>query len=238
MGKRFAELDHQETARGSVSLRRRRDPVLGEDVYEVLLGDEYLMSSAFTVAEEALARLALAEVPSGRIDVVVGGLGLGCTALAALADPRVQRMHVVDAFEPVIDWHRRRLLPASSGLLDDSRCSLVRADFFLGLQDATAWGLAPDSRVDAVLVDIDHSPRHLLHPGHAAFYTRPGLAALADRLEAGGVVGLWSDDRPDAAFLDDLAAVFPRVQAHVVGFDNPLTGGRSSNTVYVASRSG
>jgi hypothetical protein len=42
----------------------------------VLLGDEYLMSSAFAVAEEALARLALAQLTEDDLHVVVGGLGL------------------------------------------------------------------------------------------------------------------------------------------------------------------
>jgi len=58
MATRFAELDFRSTPRGDISLRRRHDPALGREVYEVLLGDEYLMSSAFTAAEEELARLA------------------------------------------------------------------------------------------------------------------------------------------------------------------------------------
>ncbi|HWH30460.1 MAG TPA: spermidine synthase, partial [Mycobacteriales bacterium] len=89
MPARFAELDFRETPRGDVSLRRRHDPVLDQDVFEVLLGDEYLMSSAFTVAEEELARLALARVEGQQLRVVVGGLGLGYTAAAVLADSRV-----------------------------------------------------------------------------------------------------------------------------------------------------
>ena len=229
MSARFAELDHQATARGEVSLRRRRDPALGVDVYEVLLGDEYLMSSAFTRAEEELARLGLAACPAGPLDVVVGGLGLGCTAVTALEDDRVRSLRVVDAFEPVLDWHRRRLLPASARLLDDPRTQLVHADFFAGLDDPSAWGTA----VDAVLVDIDHSPRHLLHPDHAVLYDEQGLGALARRLNPRGVLGLWSDDPPDEAFLTALRSVFPDAVAHTVSFDNPYTGGTSANTVYV-----
>jgi hypothetical protein len=48
------------------------------------------------------------------------------------------------------------------------------------------------------------------------------------------VFALWSDDPPDEAFLADLASVFPTTHAHVVEFPNPLTGGTSTNTVYVA----
>ena len=217
-----------------MSLRRRRDPVLGGDVYEVLLGDEYLMSSAFTVAEEELARLGLAELAGQELTVVVGGLGLGYTAAAALVDPRVTSVRVVDAFDAVIDWHQRRLLPVSGALLDDGRCELVGADFFAGLTDGAAWGLAADEQVHAVLLDIDHSPRHLLHPDHAVLYDRAGLTALAARLRPGGVFGLWSDDPPDRPFLAELRAVFGDVVAHTVPFANPYTGGTSANTVYVA----
>ncbi len=230
---RFAELDFRSTPRGDVSLRRRHDPVLGTDVLEVLLGDEYLMSSAFTVAEQELSRLALAEAAGRDLRVVVGGLGLGYTAAAALEDPRVRSVHVVDAFDAVIDWHRRRLLPTSAALLDDGRCRLVAADFFAGLVDPAAWGLAEDDRVDAVLLDIDHSPRHLLHPDHAVLYDRAGLARLAARLHPGGVLGLWSDDPPDEPFVRELRAVFADVVAHTVAFANPYTGGSSANTVYV-----
>ena len=238
MPARFVELDFRSTPRGDVSLRRRHDPVLGAEVFEVLLGDEYLMSSAFTVAEQELARLALAHLTGQQLDVVVGGLGLGCTAAAALADPRVRSVHVVDAFDAVIDWHERRLLPASAALVEDARCRFVPADFFAGLADPGAWGLAEDGRVDAVLVDIDHSPRHLLHPAHAALYDRAGLADLAGRLRPGGVFGLWSDDPPDEAFVGELRSVFADTHAHTVPFANPYTGGTSANTVYVARLGG
>ena len=227
----FQELDFRSTPRGDVSLRRRFDPVLGTDVFEVLLGDEYLMSSAFTVAEQELAHLALAQLDGPAQQVVVGGLGLGCTAAAALADDRVTSVRVVDAFDAVIDWHRRRLLPASAALLDD-RCELIAADFFRGLTDATAWGLSPGATVDAVLLDVDHSPRHLLHPDHAVLYDRAGLSSLAARLRPGGVFGLWSDDLPDEPFLAELRAVFGTVRAHTVSFANGYTGGTSANTVY------
>jgi hypothetical protein len=89
-------------------------------------------------------------------------------------------------------------------------------------------------RSHVVLLDIDHSPRHVLHPSNAAFYTPDGLRRLAGRLHPGGVFALWSDDPPDAAFLAVLGEVFATAASHVVDFDNPLTGGRSANTVYVA----
>jgi spermidine synthase len=231
---RFSELDFRSTPRGDVSLRRRRDPVLEAEVFEVLLGDEYLMSSAFTAGEEQLALLALAELSGDTLDVVVGGLGLGYTAVAVLTEARVERLHVVDAFDAVIEWHERQLLPTSAKLLDDARCLLVRADFFAGLRDPAVWALTPEGQADAVLVDIDHSPRHLLHPDHAVLYQRRGLSAVADRLRPGGMFGLWSDDPPDERFLAKLSAVFDEARPQTVEFANPYTGGTSANTVYLA----
>ncbi|NJP34492.1 spermidine synthase [Micromonospora thermarum] len=235
MGARFEELAWRETPIGAISLRRRRDPALDVEVYEVKLDDEFLMSSLFPVAEIELARLGLAPLPRRDLDVVVGGLGLGFTARTVLEDDRVASMLVVEAVEDVVDWHRRGLLPFAAGLAGDPRTRFVRADFFAAV--AGGAGLDPDHpgrRFDAVLLDVDHSPRNVLHPSHAAFYTREGLRRLAACLRPDGVFALWSDDPPDVAFTEVLAQVFAAVEPHVVRFANPLTGGESANTVYVA----
>ncbi|MGH8940452.1 MAG: spermidine synthase [Actinomycetes bacterium] len=217
-------------------MRRRLEPMLQVDVYEVKLGDEFLMSSLFTKAEVELARLGLAELADRDLDVVVGGLGLGYTARAVLDDPRVRSLVVVEALGEVIDWHERDLLPDTAGLASDRRVRLVHGDFF-GLADA-ATGLDPKTPgrlFHAVMVDIDHTPRHLLHPSHAAFYEPAGLRGLTRHLHPGGMFALWSDDPPDEDFRAVLAAVFARVEAHVVRFPNPFTGEESANTVYVAT---
>ncbi len=234
MRPRFEELDWQDTPRGEISLRRRVEPSLGVDVYEVKLGEEFLMSSLFTVAEIELARRGLAEVAADPLDVLVGGLGLGYTAVAALEDPRVGTLVVVDAIEPVIDWHRRGLLPDATGLAADHRTRLVLGDFFALVAGGGDLGAGTPRRYDAILLDVDHTPRHVLDPSHAAFYTRDGLSALTRHLAPGGAFALWSDDPPDGDFLEVLVEVFSSARADVVTFANPLTGGESSNTVYVA----
>jgi spermidine synthase len=235
MSARFEEIDWRPTPMGDISLRRRRDPASGDDVYEVKLGDEFLMSSLFTAGEIALTRLGLAKAAGAELDVVVGGLGLGYTARAALDDPRTRSLIVVDALGEVIDWHRRGLVPLGAGLASDARCRLVLGDFFAMVGDSR--GLDPETperRFHAVLLDVDHSPRHVLHPRHAALYRPEGLRALAARLHPGGVFALWSNDPPDAAFSAVLAEVFAESEAHVVGFDNPLQERDATNTVYVA----
>ena len=239
MHPRLAELGWAPTRIGEISLRRRLDPTTRTEVYEVKLGDEYLMSSLFTVAEEELSRLTLAALPDAPLDVVVGGLGLGYTARTALTDDRVRSLIVVEALAPVIDWHRRELLPDARALTTDPRATLSEGDFFALLRDGTGFDPAdPDRRFDAILVDIDHSPVNVLDPTHADLYTTAGLRRLGSRLRPGGAFGLWSDDAPDEAFTAVLRQCFATATAHVVTFANPLTGGRSANTIYVATAAG
>ena len=240
MASGFEQLAWEETPMGVLGLRRRFDPVIDAEVFEVKLGDEFLMSSAFNVAEIALAELALAwldqdDSTTRGLEVAVGGLGLGYTAAAALADPRVGALVVVEALPEVIRWHTQELLPEVAGLAEDARVRLVEGDLFANL--AAGHGpdpAAPARRFDAVLIDIDHSPRHVLHPSHEAFYSAQGLARLRHSLRPRGVFGLWSDDPPDEGFLATAREVFGEVAAEMVAFENPFTAGTSTNTIYLA----
>jgi spermidine synthase len=235
MNPRFEEIDWRPTPMGDISLRRRREPALGVEVYEIKLDDDFLMSSLFTAGEVALARLGLADLAGTELDVVVGGLGLGYTAQAVLEDPRVRSLLVVEALAEVIAWHEQGLIALGAELTADRRCRLVHGDFFA--RAGTPGGLDPQAaprRFDAVLIDIDHSPRHLLHPGHAPFYRPEGLSRLRGHLRPDGAFALWSNDPPDDAFISALAEVFADPAAHVVTFPNHLQGRDATNTVYVA----
>jgi hypothetical protein len=245
----FEELDYQKTPLGEISLRRRSDARLeGEIIYEVKLGDEFLMSSLFTESEIQLARLGLAALRSDRgqtfstdigFDIVVGGLGLGYTAVTVLEDPTVRSLKVIEVMEPVIDWHRQGLAPLGKELTSDSRCTLVHADFFeVATSNNGSFDHADsDKLVHAVLLDIDHSPRDWLNPGNGTFYTESGLKNLANKLHPGGIFGLWSNDLPDAEFTSLLDTVFQSSESHVVTFPNPYSGDHSANTVYLAYKS-
>lgn len=235
MGALFEELDWRRTPMGEISLRRRRDPALRTEVYEIKLDDEFLMSSLWTVGEIELARLGLAGLEGTDLDVVVGGLGLGHTAQAVLADPRVRSLAVVDVLAEVIGWHRAHLVPLGERLTADERCRLVHGDFFAMAGSRFELGGGPPAgRFHAVLLDIDHSPRDVLDPRHAEFY-RPGpLSRLAAQIHPGGVFAVWSNDPPDEGFIAVLGQVFADVTAHVVEFPNPLQGDTSTNSVYVA----
>ena len=166
---------------------------------------------------------------------MVGGLGLGYTAGAVLADDRVRELIVVEALAPVIGWHRQELVPLGRELTTDPRCRLELGDFFAMSRESGFDPDTPDRRFDAVLVDIDHSPRHQLGAGNADFYAVAGVRRLAERLTPGGVFGLWSNDPPDQEYLEVLRSVFTEVTAEVVAFPNPLQQRPASNTVYLAS---
>jgi spermidine synthase len=238
MSENFEELDFQQTEMGELSLRRKRVLSLGGvEVFEIKLGDKYLMSSLFTKAEIALVDLALSELGPASLDVVVGGLGLGYTARAALENSAVKSLAVIEAMPAVIDWHCRGLVPLGAQLTSDPRCRLVRGDFFALVNSGSLDPENPGKRFHAVLLDIDHSPRDRLHPRHESFYGVDGLRRVAVHLHPGGVFAMWSDDPPEEEFLQALDAAFGDCRAHIVTFHNPLLERDSASTVYVA-RSG
>ncbi|MEP6808777.1 MAG: spermidine synthase [Chthoniobacterales bacterium] len=238
MSRAFQELDYQQTALGELTLRRRILHSLDDiEIYEVKLGDAFLMSSLFHEVEVALAHLGLGELSGENWDVVVGGLGLGYTAQAALAHPQLRTLLVLDALQPVIDWHQRGLVPLGAHLCSDPRCRLELEDFFAAALSADGFDRAEPGRLfDAILLDIDHSPRDLLHPRNATFYTRAGLSALATKLRPGGIFAMWSDETPEEDFMELIDGAFVNVRAHEVSFANPLLETTSASTVYVARK--
>lgn len=232
----FEEIDSQASPLGQISLRRRRMPAFGErEIYEVKLGEEFLMSSMFVVAEEALADLGLAAVQGEQFSVVVGGLGLGYTAVAALKDQRIAELLVVDALDTVIGWHQDERVPLGKILNADNRNRYVHGSFFdLATEPSRGFdSKCAGKQFDAILLDIDHSPTEYLNSANASFYTTENLSLMAEQLNPGGVFAMWSQNLPEAPFEALLKTVFARVDTHVVSFYNPFQCDESTNSVYV-----
>lgn len=231
----FKELDYQQTKLGELILQRRNALELdGRELFEVKLNNEYLMSSMFFDGEVALTDLGLAELSGNGWSVVVGGLGLGFTAAAALKYKQVSRLIIIEALEPVIDWHQRELVPNGALLSNDPRCHYHNADFFAL---ARARGFDPieeNQQFDAILLDIDHTPDALLNPSHADFYSEEGILRLHKFIKPGGVFALWSNEAPDTTFMSILSNVFNKVTGHISEFDNPLQNNTAINGIYVA----
>ena len=230
------ELGYEMTPLGELTLRRRNEPLINnETVFEVKLGDEYLMSSLFTESERELAVLGLAPL-TGELDVVIGGLGLGYTAVEALKNKSVKSLLVIDLFQPVIDWHRQGLVPNGETLTNDPRCELRQGDFF-ALARTSFDANDPNRKFDAVLLDIDHSPEHYLDPANGSLYTTDGLTAIKAQLKPTATFALWSNDPANSDFTAHLRSVFTTATAHNIQFPNPYTTATSVNSVYVAQNS-
>jgi spermidine synthase len=235
----FEELDYVETDLGAISLRRRSEPRLDNlIIYEVKLGEEFLMSSLFVEAEEQLATLGLKRLlengHADNLNVVVGGLGLGYTALTALKNMNVRQLRTIDVMQPVINWHQAGILPVGDVLHSDKRSELIVGDFFALATDAQS-GFMNDQPVDAVLLDIDHSPSHWLNQQNSSFYSYESLSSVARKIKPAGVFALWSNELPDDAFVARLNQVFESTETHIVEFPNPYSGDKSTNSVYVST---
>jgi len=222
----FQELDVADTDLGELVLRRRRTVAAGDEwVYEVKLAGRFLMSSLNTQSERELADRALAKLAGDGLRVLVGGLGLGFTAAAALRDPRVAQVDVVERLPQVIDWHRRGLVPLGASLCADARCRFVLGDCLQLLQQ-------PGELYDAILIDIDDSPIHLLDASHESFYAVAGLQAARRRLRPGGVFALWTSLPAEPEVTARMGAAFADAAVETVVFDNPLLEEPEANALY------
>lgn len=229
MPPQFEELAFAHTPLGELTLWRRKVLSLRDRiVYEIRLDGEFLMSSLVNESEVALAAGPLSRLTGNGLDLLIGGLGLGHTAHAALTDARVRSVEVIELLTEIIAWHRRGLVPLGPQLTGDSRCRLIHDDFYAHLGASTR-------RYHAILLDIDHSPEYLLHPSHAAFYTRAGLEGVRARLLPGGIFAFWSADPVGEALIGTLSDVFDDVSVDAVRFLNPLVGERDTNYICSAS---
>jgi len=162
----------EETPLGVLCLRRRPLPSSpGETVTEITLDHEFLMSSLHTDSERALATRAIAMHGGDALRVLIGGLGLGYTAAAALDTMRVARVRVVELLPQVIGWLREGRLPLSTRLANETRLELEEGDVYRILAGPGAAGC------DVILIDVDHAPGQRLDRGPGRFYSAAGLAA-------------------------------------------------------------
>jgi spermidine synthase len=194
-----------------------------------------LMSSLQTTSEEALATRGVAVHGGAGLRVLVGGLGLGYTARAALASDRVAHVRVVEHLPAVIGWLRGGLIPLAAELARDSRLEVVEGDVY-GL----LLGPPPDAaeaRWDLVLIDVDHTPDEPLGPASATFYDPIGLGRVAEHLAPGGVLGVWSAGDDDPRFAAALRAVFAETWVERVRWtDERIDEGREVEDVLFFAR--
>lgn len=153
-------------------------------IHELIVGGVFAMDTVDVSTELELARLALAGCPRPA-RVLVGGLGLGYTAGAVLADPRVDALTVVEIEPPLIAWARVGLVPSLATVVADRRVLVLAGDVAAVLSD-------PRQAFDVILLDVDNGPSFLVHQHNSTLYADAALAAATDRLTPGGVLAIWS----------------------------------------------
>jgi spermidine synthase len=225
-------LAYEDSPLGPLCLRRRELlSVPGTVVTEVTLNHAFLMSSYNTASERALAGVALEMHPHAGLRVLVGGLGLGYTAHAALASPRVAAVEVVEFLPQVIDWMEQGLVPLSSALNGDRRLTTSAGDIYARL------AAAPEERWDLILIDVDHAPDDQLSGTNDAFYSRDGLERAGRHLAPGGILGVWSYAE-SSPFARALGEVFGEVRIEPVTFFNDLIDEQNTDWLFFARSPG
>lgn len=210
-------LAYDDTPLGTLCLRRREllcEP--GTKVTEVTLNHEFLMSSYLTASERALSDTAL-QMHRGpdSLKVLVGGLGLGYTAHAALTSDRIQCCDVIEFLPQVAAWLTDGLIPLSSELNADARLNVINGDVYAHLVSP------PTQLYDLILIDVDHSPDDNLGDGNLQFYTEQGLQLAKTHLTKDGILGVWSYAE-SSPFVDALHQVFREVRVEQVTVFNNL----------------
>jgi spermidine synthase len=162
--------------------------------FSIMLGSNELMNSRLSGSERALARLACQKIRGrGQAQVLIGGLGMGFTlraALAELADDAV--VTVAELVPAVVAWARGPMAEIYGGSLDDRRVTVREVDVGVMIRQATA-------RYDAILLDVDNGPEGLSRQANDGLYDMAGLGAARAALSDGGVLAVWSSG-PDARF--------------------------------------
>lgn len=221
----FEVIDHVESPFGVLILRRRTAPVPG--VIELALDHQFLMSSAVTDSEVALATRAITLHGGTDLDVMVGGLGLGYTCKAALDSDRVARVEVVELSPGVIRWTEKGMVPLGNELVADPRFHITQQDVFERLRQP------PIRTHDLLLIDVDHSPDERLGETSDSFYAHANLALAARHLRPGGVFALWSTSDSEA-FEAELRKTFRDVLVEAIDFFNETVGAPETNWLFLA----
>lgn len=216
----WALLDTAAIPGGGVLRLQRR----GEEFSIMLAGTE-LMNSRRGASEEALATQSLArlgERPRSR--VLIGGLGMGFTLRAALAElGSGATIEVAELVPAVVAWARGPMAALFGDSLQDPRVAIHEGD----VADLIRSGHA---LYDAILLDVDNGPAGLTRAANDRLYGAMGLAAARAGLRPGGVLGVWSSAADDG---------FARL-LRATGFDVEEVGVRahgkrgSRHTIWIA----
>jgi spermidine synthase len=173
---------------GELRLKRR-----GAE-FSIMLGATELMNSRVSGSEEALATLSCARIRTlSRPRVLIGGLGMGFTLRAALAElPPDARVVVAELVPAVVRWAKGPMAELHGASLTDPRVSIHEGDVGDLIRSHRAT-------YDAILLDVDNGPEGLSREANDRLYDTEGLRVARAALAPGGVLAVWSSG-PNRAF--------------------------------------
>jgi spermidine synthase len=159
----------------------------------IMSGATELMNSRLSGSEQALATLTTARLRGRpKLQVLIGGLGMGFTLRAALAElPPDADVVVAELVPAVVAWARGPMAQLFDGCLDDPRVTIREADVAAVIGEARGT-------FDAILLDVDNGPGGLNRDANDRLYSIGGLNAAKRALKPGGVLAVWSGGRDDS----------------------------------------
>ena len=198
--------------------------------FSIMLGTIELMNSRLSGSEEQLARLSYERIRNHpRPHMLIGGLGMGFTLRAALAElPADARVTVGELVPAVVGWARGPMAEVFGGCLDDPRVTIREGDVGRLIQSAA-------SAYDAILLDVDNGPEGLTRKANDDLYTVAGLRAARRGLRPNGVLSVWSS-APDAGFtrrLRDADFVVEELKVRA-----STRGGGARHVIWMARKNG
>lgn len=146
-----------------------------------------LMNTRMHGSEDALGKLPCARIAHrAEARVLIGGLGMGFTLAAALAQLGNQaQVLVAELLEGVINWNQGPLGAKAGYPTRDPRVQIRHADV------ANILKTDPHG-FDAIMLDVDNGPEGLTQSVNNWLYSLDGLRVCKRALRPGGVLAIWS----------------------------------------------
>lgn len=187
-----------------------------DGAFTIRVGGVELMSTRQHHSEERLAELACARARRrGRPRLLIGGLGMGFTLRATLAQLGPDAAVVVAELMPaVIAWNQNPEYGLGGDALADPRVEIITGDVAEVLEQSRGG-------FDAIILDVDNGASGLSADSNGLLYTEAGLAMTRRALKPGGCLAVWSSG-PDAAFVERMRrggfdVTVERARTHATG---------------------
>ncbi len=185
------------------------------------------MGSEAVASEEALAHLTIDRMGDRRDRILIGGLGMGFTLRAALANLSGRTEVVVAEVVPkMVTWAHGPLAHLFGDALNDTRVTIELGD----VHDVI---VGSPNGFDAIMLDVDNGPDGFIDVANDRLYCNWGLRASYQALRPGGILAVWSAYE-DAAFLERLRTAGFVVDE--VKVNDPGGRERSPYTIWLAVR--